>query len=177
MRWDRTGWRLIKFAVLFGAIGLVGEALFEVGKLSAPFVDPPSVPGQGKIIEHFAFQHVLLPFSAVLVVFWPAQLQQLFASPIARVWLAAVVALVTIPEVLVSFKSDLFREYPFQLHSELLQQIQMQTIGGLSVNVLQLQHLVFAHLALMGTVFALCVRPEAMRFFAGPRTGELTFDK
>lgn len=175
MRFDRLPIRLVKLTVLLGCIGLLVEGALELPKLLMPFTAPPSVPGQSKIIEHFALQHVLFPLLGVLLVFSPISLRRFLASRLTRAYLAALALLVTLPEALVSLRGDLFRPYPFDLHAEFLKTIQMTQIGPLAVNMLQLQHLLFAHLALMGTLVVLAITPESLHRFAGPRTGEGLF--
>jgi hypothetical protein len=172
MRPDRLPIRVAKLAILFGAIGLVIEGLFEVRLLAAPFLAPPSLPGQSKIIEHFLIQHVAFPFVGMLLVFAPLRLAPLFASRLAAGLLAVLAILVSLPELIVS-RADLFRPYPFELHAPFLKAVQMAEFGGLTINLLQAQHVLFAHLALMGSIVLLAARgaPLLMRF-AGPRTGE-----
>jgi hypothetical protein len=172
MRHDRTPVRIAKLAILFGAIGLIVEGLFELRLLVAPFLAPPSVPGQSKIIEHFLIQHVAFPVIGMLLVFAPLRLTYLFASRFAGGLLAALAVLVSVPELIVS-RGDLFRPYPFELHAPFLKAVQMVEFGSLTINLLQAQHVLFAHLALMGSITLLAVKggPLLMRF-AGPRTGE-----
>jgi hypothetical protein len=157
--------------VLFGAVGLMAEGLFEIKLLAAPFLAPPSVPGQSKIIEHFIVQHIAFPIVGLLLVFAPARLTGLFGSKLAAGLLATLAILVTLPELIVS-SADLFRPYPFPLHSPILNQVQMLNFGTVQLNTLQVQHVLFAHLALMGMIVALGLRgvPLLARF-AGPRTG------
>lgn len=172
MRRDRWAMRAVKLAVLFGAAGLIVEGLFELKLLAEPLFAPPSVPGQSKIIEHFVVQHIAFPLFGLLLVFAPWRLVRLAASRLATGLLGLLAVLVTIPEMIVS-RTDLFRPYPFDLHSDLLERIQMQDMGGWSLNILQAHHLAFAHIALMGAILAFAVvGPMVLRQFAGPRTGE-----
>lgn len=172
MRHDRTPMRIAKLAILFGALSLVVEGLFELKLIVAPFLAPPSVPGQSKIIEHFMIQHVAFPVVGTLLVFAPLRLVSVFASKLTAGLLAALAVLVSLPELIVS-RADLFRPYPFELHAPVLKAVQMAEIGALTINLLQAQHVVFAHLALMGSIAMLALKgtPLLMRF-VGPRTGE-----
>ena len=61
MHGSRVTIRLIKLGLITAAIGFVGEGLFEVSRLAAVVTAPPSVPGQSKILEHFALQHLAFP--------------------------------------------------------------------------------------------------------------------
>jgi hypothetical protein len=175
MRSDRTAWRICKVAILLGAIGLVGEGTLELGRLAAQFYHPPGVPGQSKIIEHFALQHVFFPAIAVALVFWPPSLNRLFGSIAIRLYLGALIILVTVTELIVSIRSDLFRPYSFALRSALLNQLQTVPVGHLSINLLQAQHLLFSHFVLMGAILMLAINPNLIARFAGPRTGERRF--
>jgi hypothetical protein len=169
---------MAKAAILFGALGLMAEGLFETKLLIQPLVAPPSVPGQSKIIEHFMIQHVAFPLVGILLVFAPLRLTRLVASRLAMFLLGALALLVTLPEVLVS-RTDLFRPYPFELHSPILNSIQMVDFGFANINTLQTQHLLFAHIALMGTIviLAFCMGHSLLNWFAGPRTGEVELEK
>ena len=172
MRRDRWTMRVVKLAVLFGAVGLIGEGLFELRLLVAPLTAPPSIPGQSKIIEHFVVQHVAFPIIAMLLAFAPLRLVRLFGSKLAASLLAVLAGLVTMPELVVS-RTDLFRPYPFELHAGLLRAVQMIDLGAVSFNLLQAQHLIFAHLVLMGSIVVVALSGgKALRYFAGPRTGE-----
>jgi hypothetical protein len=157
--------------MLAGAIGLAAEGMFEWRALLSPFLSPPSTPGQSKIIEHFLLQHVLFVCIGFLFVFRPAALRTTFQSIFVRFYLGALALAVTLPELIVSFKSDLFRPYPFELRVPFLKAIQMISFSSFQVNVLQVQHLLFAHFALMGGILAICLRPQWLRIFFGPRTG------
>lgn len=172
MRHDRWVVRAVKVAILFGVLSLSIEGLFELKLVVLPFVAPPSVPGQSKIIEHFVVQHLAFPVIGMLLVFAPLQLERLFHSRLATGLVAVLALLVTIPEALVS-RTDLFRPYPFQLHSGVLKSMQMLDLGSARINLLQAQHLLFAHFALMGTIIAIAVGGVTMLHrLAGPRTGE-----
>ena len=169
MRHDRWGIRVMKAGLLIGVIGLVGEGVFERKLLAAPFLTPESVPGRSKIYEHFIVQHVAFPVIGTLLVFAPDRLIKLVQSRLAMGLLAANAIAVTAVEVNTS-RTDMFRPYPW-LRSGLLERIQLVRIGGRSVNVLQLTHLLFSHGVLMGSIVAMAVagRPVLTRF-AGPRT-------
>jgi hypothetical protein len=173
VRKDRTAVRLAKAAILFGALGLMIEGLFELKLLIQPLVAPPSVPGQSKIIEHFVIQHVAFPVVGILLVFAPLRLRRLVASRLAMLLLGVLAILVTLPEAIVS-RTDLFRPYPFELHSSMLNGIQMVDLGFAKINMLQMQHLAFAHITLMGMIAILAFfnGPALLHRFAGPRTGE-----
>lgn len=174
MRHDRWTARAIKGAILLGVASLVIEGLFELKLVVQPFIAPPSVPGQSKIIEHFVVQHLAFPLIGLMVVFAALRLERLFGSQLAAGLLAALALLVTIPEALVS-RADLFRPYPFELHSNLLKAIQMLDLGPVQINLLQSQHLLFAHFLLMGTIVSIAVGGvPVLHRFAGPRTGETT---
>jgi hypothetical protein len=174
IRTDRSAARLVKAAILFGAFGLMIEGLFEFKLLVQPLVAPPSVPGQSKIIEHFAIQHVAFPIIGVLLVFAPLRLRRLVASRLAMCLLGTLGLLATLPEAIVS-RTDLFRPYPFELHNPMLKAVQMVDLGFVSINTLQMQHLLFAHFTLMGTIAVLAFFNGfgLLSWFAGPRTGEL----
>lgn len=172
MRTDRTVPRLLKIAILFGVVGLVGEGSFELKRLLTPLLAPPSVPGEAKILEHFAVQHVAFPILGLLLVFAPRTLGSLVRARAALGWLASLAVIVSVPEFLVS-RTDLFRPYPFSLHNSMLESLQMLRVGSLTVNLLQLQHLVFAHGAVMGGVVALAaLGDKLLEWLSGPRTGE-----
>jgi hypothetical protein len=175
MRHDRWMMRTVKAAVLLGGVGLLGEGAFELKLVAAPFTDPESVPGRNKIIEHFIVQHLAFPTIGLLLVFAPARLRRLVESRLATGMLALIAVTVTAVEANTS-RIDLFRPYPFNLHSALLNRIQMTDIGGRRINLLQATHLAFSHMALMGTIVALAILgPSALARFAGPRTGEDVF--
>ncbi|MCP3803440.1 hypothetical protein NLX83_29610 [Allokutzneria sp. A3M-2-11 16] len=170
MRHDRWLMRAVKLAVLIGALGLLVEGLFELKLLVRPFVEPPSVPGQAKIIEHFLVQHIAFPVIGLLLVFAPSRLAGFAAARPATVLLGLIAVAVTIPEAIVS-AGDLFRPYPFDLHSGLLERVQLLDVGGVRLNVLQAAHLACSHVALMGSVVALAIAgPPLLQRFAGPRT-------
>jgi hypothetical protein len=175
MRFDRVWIRFLKVAILIGSVGIFIEGLFELKILIKPIFDPPSIPGQSKIYEHFLIQHFSFPLIGLLLVFKPINLTNLVKSKIAMYLLASIAILVTIPEAIVSYK-DLFRPYPFNLHSNFLKHIQMIEFENFSLNLLQLQHLIFAHFFLMGTIFLLSLfGVKFLQIFAGPRTGEESF--
>jgi hypothetical protein len=167
--------RFVKLCLLFGTVGLLAEGLFELKLVLRPFTDPPSIPGQSKIIEHFALQHVLLPILGLVLVFWPIAAKDAFGSIWFRVFIGCLVVLVTVPEIIVSWRFDLFRPYPFDLNSGFLEALQIVKINGRNFNLLQAQHLIFSHLFLMGTMLWLCLAPDALKAFAGPHTGMRQF--
>jgi len=171
----RLGIRVLKLCILLGVFGLLVEGLFELKLLVQPFLKPASVPGEDKIIEHFAVQHVLFPVLGLALVFWPLAVRDAFASTMFRVLIGCLAVLVTLPEIIVSVRSDLFRPYPFDLHSAWLSAVQMVDIGTVRINLLQAQHLVLSHLCLMGTLLWLSAAPDQLRAFAGPRTGRDRF--
>jgi len=162
---------LLKIAILLGGLGLVQEGLLELPRVSRAFLTPPGVPGQSKIIEHFAVQHVLLPVLAILLVFYPMSLKPMLASPIIRVFLGMVLLLVTLPEIIVSFRGDLFQPYRFELGSRFLNSIQIIAIGKIRINLLQVLHLLLSHFALMGTIVWICISPKALDYFASVSAG------
>jgi hypothetical protein len=175
MRHDRWMIRTMKAAILLGVVGLLGEGVFEVKLLAAPFTAPESVPGHNKIMEHFIVQHLTFPTIGLLLVFAPARLRRLVESRLATGMLALIAVTVTAVEVNTS-RIDLFRPYPINLNNALLNRIQMASIHGHRINLLQATHLAFSHAALMGTIVALAiVGPRALARFAGPRTGENGF--
>jgi len=157
---------ILKLAILLGGLGLLQEGLLELRRLIRPFVLPPSGPGQNKIIEHFAIQHVLLPVLGFLLVLDSAAMRAMLASPIARGFLGLVLILITVPELLVSMKGDLFRPYPFDLRPAALSTIQMVTIGNIKINLLQLMHVTLSHFALMGSIVWVCIDPDALGYFS-----------
>jgi hypothetical protein len=167
---DRLLPRLLKLGILIGCAGLLVEGLFEFKKFTEPFLAPPSVPGQGKIIEHFLVQHVMFPVLGLSLVFRPTGLSHFVSAKLAAVFFAGLAIIVSVPELIVSSK-DLFRAYPFNLHFEFLKAIQMGVIFGVEVNFLQLHHLVFAHFVLMGTIVWLGIHGQGLIvFLSGPRT-------
>jgi hypothetical protein len=177
MNINRLPMRLVKCAIFLGAIGLMIEALFELNTFAKPFLAPPSIPGQSKIIEHFLLQHIVFPIIGFLLVFSPFHLRSLIKSKLATSFLVIAAVLVTIPESIVSGK-DLFRPYPFTLHSSFLDAIQMVRFGRFEINLLQAQHLMFSHFCLMGSIVMLAFAGEdGLKYFAGPRTGYLLFQK
>jgi hypothetical protein len=176
MRYDRLTIRFLKLLIFLGSIGLIVEGLFEIRTFIQPFIAPPSTPGQTKIIEHFLTQHICFPLIGLLLTFNPYSLRPLFSSKFASYFFATIATLVTIPEIIVSSK-DLFRPYPFNLHSQFLESIQMTSIWGHELNLLQLQHLLLSHFCLMGTIIFLAFcRVDLLKRFAGPRTGQLRFE-
>ncbi|MCZ8155010.1 MAG: hypothetical protein O9264_02750 [Leptospira sp.] len=173
MRNDRWGFRALKLAILCGSIGLIVEGLFELKLLVQPIASPASVPGQSKIYEHFVIQHLTFPLIGFFLVFFPRRINGLVSSRFAIIVLAVIATLVTIPEIIVSQK-DLFRPYPFNLRVSILETIQMISVFGKPLNLLQLQHLIFSHFFLMGTIIVLAIRGNSFLLkFAGPRTGEI----
>jgi hypothetical protein len=172
MRRDRTRVRIVKVLILLGTIGLFIEGMFEWKLLGSFLFAPPSVPGQTKILEHFVLQHILFVCIGLLLVFRPASLVSTVASWLARAYLGVTCVVVTVPEIIVSVKGDLFRPYPFSLHFGFLRQVESAKFGGVCLNLLQVQHLLFAHFALMGTILAISAAPHLLRAFAGPWTGE-----
>ena len=174
-RSSRTGMRLIKLGLVIAGVGFLGEGLFEVGRLSAVLAAPPSVPGEAKILEHFALQHVAFPILCLLLALRPAWLSGVVASGACRWFLASIAVVLVVPEVLVSFGGpgggDLFRPYPFDLRLGFFKALQLLEFGGRSINALQLQHLFLNHLLLTAVLLALALQPSALRAFFGPHTG------
>jgi hypothetical protein len=171
----RTKMRLVKLGLVIAGVGFLGEGLFEIGRLSAVLTAPPSVPGESKIVEHFALQHLAFPVLCLLLAMRPAWLSGLVDSRACR-WSLALLALVlVVPEVSVSFGGpgggDLFRPYPFDLQVGLLRALQTLELGDRSINVLQLQHLFFNHVLLTAVLLALALRPSSLGAFFGPHTG------
>jgi magnesium-transporting ATPase (P-type) len=154
------------FVVLFGVAGLVGEGIMEVGRLAAALSGPTSVPGESKLIEHFAFTHVLVPSLAIMLVFWPEKLRATFSSVPIRLYLVLLLVCVTVPETLISFRSDLFRPYPFNLPSW-LDAHQIVRISGNDFNVIQFHHLLFSHYIVMGSLAAACISDSLRARFFG----------
>ena len=167
--------RLIKLGLLIAALGFVGEGLFEVRKLVVAMAAPPSVPGQSKILEHFALQHLAFPMVCLLLPLRPVWLLGLVRSAASRWYLAVLAAILILPEALVSLGGpgggDLLRPYPFDLRMDLLRSIQMVEVAGHFLNTLQLQHLLLNHVLLTGVLFTLALRPASLRAFFGPHTG------
>jgi hypothetical protein len=167
---DRVLPRVVKLCLLLGAFSLIVEGLLELRKLKDPFIRPPSVPGEAKILEHFWLQHLVWPTIALSFVFYPALLQDVLASTFATVSLAFMFILLVLPELIVSIKGDLFRPYPFDLKLKVLKRIQMLRLGSRPVNVLQLSHLAFSHILLTVCFLWVGLEPSALHFIAGPLT-------
>lgn len=68
----RLGMRLVKLGLLIAALGFIGEGAFEIQKLILMLSAPPSVPGESKVLEHFAVQHVAFPILCLLLALRPA---------------------------------------------------------------------------------------------------------
>jgi hypothetical protein len=140
----------------------------------------PSAPGDSKILEHFAVQHIAFPVICLLLALRPWALTSLFKCAIVRWWVALVALVLILPEALVSLGGpaggDLFRPYPFDLHSSLLAAIPMANVAGVPVNVIQVQHLLLNHLLLAAVLVTLALQPSRLRSFVGPRTGATTHD-
>jgi len=171
----RIGIRAIKLGLLVAGVGFIGEGSFEIPRLLAVLSAPSSVPGESKIVEHFALQHAAFPSLCFLLVLRPALLRRFSESRLSR-WFVAVLAVVLIaPEVLVSFGGpgggDLFRPYPFDLRSSLLAAVQMVEVGAWTINLLQLQHLLLNHLLLSVVLAFVALRPRTLDAFFGPHTG------
>jgi hypothetical protein len=167
---DRVLPRLVKLCLLLGAISLIVEGVLELKKLKDPFTRPPSVPGESKILEHFALQHLLWPVVALSLVFYPALLKDVLASTIGSVFFAFTFVLLIFPELIVSVKGDLFRPCPFDLKVKFFKRIEMIKVGFWQINVLQLTHLGFSHLLLAICFIWIVLEPSALHFFAGPLT-------
>jgi hypothetical protein len=168
--------RTLKLGALITALNYVVEGLFELDMVYAQFVYPPSVPGQAKIIEHFLIQHALFPLILLLLVFRPVALIAFFRSIISRYFLAILALLIFIPEIVVSFGyGDLFNPYPFDLSSRILKSVEMIQFAGKSINLLQLEHLLFCHLLLTSIFVGLALSPSCLKAFAGPRTNKGDF--
>jgi hypothetical protein len=171
---DRLAIRAWKLLIILGAASLLVEAVFELKLLVNPLINPPSVPGQSKIIEHFLIQHCAFPLMGLLLVFAPSRLIPFVQDRLVAIIIASLAILVSIPEAIVS-RTDLFRPYPFDL-PEILTFVQMMPLGSVQLNLLQLQHLLCSHLALMGgIVFIVFAGLNGLRFFAGPHTGAERF--
>jgi len=144
--------RLVKLGLLIAALGFIGKGGFEIRKLMLVLSGPPSAPGESKILEHFAVQHVAFPIHCLLLALRPAWLSSVFQSPLVRWFVAALALVLVVPQLLVSFGGpaggDLFRPYPFDLRIDFLWAVKMVAIGGHNLNLIQLQHLFLNHLLL-----------------------------
>jgi len=144
--------RLVKLGLLIAALGFIGKGGFEIRKLMLVLSGPPSAPGESKILEHFAVQHVAFPIHCLLLALRPAWLSSVFQSPLVRWFVAALALVLVVPQLLVSFGGpsggDLFRPYPFDLRIDFLRAVKMVAIGGHNLNLIQLQHLFLNHLLL-----------------------------
>lgn len=167
---DRVFPRVVKLCLLLGALSLIIEGLLELKKLKDPFVRPPSVPGESKILEHFCLQHLVWPMLALGFVFYPALLKDVLASTLATLFFAVTFVLLLLPESIVSLKGDLFRPYPFDLKLAFFKRIEMVQVFSRPVNLLQLTHLAFSHILLTMCFLWIALEPAALHFFAGPLT-------
>jgi hypothetical protein len=161
-----------KFGLLLATLGFVGEGLFELPRLGRAFTRPPSVPGESKIVEHFAIQHLVFPLLGSLLVFRPASLRRLFDSRLSRGFFAGLSLALIIPETIVSFRpgGDLFRPYRFDLRSHLLRTLESLALGSHHLNLLQALHLLLNHWLFSAVLTAVCLRPSLLDQFVGPHS-------
>lgn len=108
-----------------------------------------SLPGQSKILEHFAVQHVAFPAVAAGLALRPDVAVSKLSGSAATLTMAVMSAVLCVPETQVSMRSadgpgDLFRPYPFAL-PEAVRRLEMMSIGDRSVNVVQALHLGLNH--------------------------------
>jgi hypothetical protein len=167
--------RSTKVGLLLAAIGFLVEGLFEGSRFFEAFMAPPSVPGHSKIIEHFLVQHALFPAIALLLALRPTSITRVLSSPLNRLFLGVLAALLVAPELVASFGGphggDLFRPYPFDLRLDLPRSLQMIRIGGKAINFLRAEHLLVNTFLFSGVVVLLALRPKLVHAFFGPRTG------
>lgn len=168
----RIGIRLIKIGVLLAVLGFIVEGLFEIRNFLQYFYDPPSIPGQGKIIEHFILQHIIFPLFGLCLVFRPAYLVSVVKNRAIMFILTAVSVVIFIPELIVSLRSDLFRPYPFDLKIPLLNYIQMIEFNRQQVNFLQLEHVILNHVLFTGIFVILLYNFQNLKYFSGPNTNK-----
>jgi hypothetical protein len=162
--------RWSKALLLTAGISLAVEGALELPRLRQAVSDPPSVPGESKIAEHFAIQHVAFPALIGALVFRPSLLRGLIASRAARYTIATAAVALAVPETVVSLQGDLFRPYPFTLPGRLLPRLEMTRVGGRDLNVIQAHHLLSSAWGWSAAAAALAVRPDLLAAFAGPRT-------
>jgi len=165
--------RTIKGGLLLASLGFLVEGVFELPKLKRAVTQPPSVPGEAKVIEHFVLQHIAFPVLASFVIFSPLSLGLLFSSRLFRLFLSGSALVVAIPETIVSLRrdGDLFRRYPFDVRSKTLRALEQVPVRSQRINFLQAGHLLLNHWLFAGVMIALCLRPVWLRTFAGPHTG------
>lgn len=105
----------LRLGLIAAATGLAFEGARETPKLARSFRlnNLPTVPGESKIIEHFAVQHVAFPFLAVALVVRPASLRNMLRSRLTRTFLGGLALALQFPETLVSFRpgGELFKPY------------------------------------------------------------------
>lgn len=156
---------LVKLGLLVAAIDSITESFFELGKVKDVVVAPPSAPGDKKIIEHFAVQHVVFPAVALTLALKPSAAASFITSRAARNFLAAMSAAVLLPEVVVSFKEgDLFRRGPGS-RSSYLKNAGMVKLGDRDLNLIHTQHLAFHHILLTVVLTILARNPKALNWF------------
>lgn len=165
----RAGIRAVKVLLFSGGAGLLVEGALEVPRLRRAVLQPPSVPGESKILEHVAVQHIAFPALIGALVFRPASVRGLLQPPLVRCGLAALTLVLAVPETVVSAQGDLFRRYPFHLPAA-LRRFELVRIGDRELNVLQAHHLLTATWTLAATMAALAARPDLLVVFVGPRT-------
>jgi hypothetical protein len=159
-----------KALLLTAGLSLVVEGAIELPRLRQAVLHPPSVPGESKIVEHFAVQHLAFPALIGALVVRPSLLRGLIASRAARYTIATAAVALTVPETVVSLKGDLFRPYPFDLPGRLLPRMEVMRVGGRDINVIQAHHLLSSGWGWSAAAVALAVRPGLLAAFAGPRT-------
>jgi hypothetical protein len=148
---------LVRVGLAVAAVSWVGEGYLERRLLGRAFRHRESTPGQSKIIEHFAVQHVFFPALATALAIAPGwALELLRRSRSLSVPLAMLSAVLCVPELQVSLRSadgpgDLFRPYPFPLSAR-IRRIEMVHVGGRDVNVIQATHLGLNHLLFTGVL-------------------------
>jgi hypothetical protein len=161
---------MAKMLLLTAGISLAVEGVLELPRLRKAVTHPPSVPGESKIIEHFAVQHLAFPALIGALVFRPSLLRDLMASRPVRYTIASAAVVLAVPETVVSLQGDLFRRYPFALPGRLLPRLEMTRVGGRDINLIQAHHLLSSAWGWSAAATALAVRPDLLDGFAGPRT-------
>ncbi len=171
--------KLIRGALRCGmglaALGWAGEGLLEVPRLRRAFskTQTESTPGESKIIEHFAVQHLAFPAIAATMALAPHRLKGPLSSRIVRAFAAALSVILVIPETRVSFgageeKGDLFRRYPFPIRGRALKKLELVHVGGREINMIQAQHLVLNHWLFTGLLIAITIDSRVLDWLQHP---------
>jgi hypothetical protein len=149
----------------FAAWNFLTEGRMEVKIVRDYFLSPPSVPGESKILEHFALQHIVYPMIGFGIALYPMETLNLLDEFALKLVLFASMLMVAIPETVVSFRKggDLFRPYPFPVTSPLRKRIYMFKIGTMQLNFLQLKHLLLNHWMYSAVFGYFILYPDAIK--------------